>query len=228
MNGRVAVNLHHEERQEVQRAGKGHIEQERHQVCAVEVPGAEQRGRHHRILAAPLDEDEGRKSDHAEDQGGEHHWVTETQSRRLDQTVRPDPRAHSWRGVRPRGPACGPPGPSSRARATARWAIATTASTGVIRNAARQETSSTSQPPNSGPTAIAVPLSADQAPIALALRFPSNDAPTIASDAGTRSAPPAPCTALAATSCPEPGARAHQAEAAAKIAAPRTKMRRLP
>ena len=42
--GRVAVNLHHEERQEVQRAGQGHVEQERHQVCAAEAPGAEQRG----------------------------------------------------------------------------------------------------------------------------------------------------------------------------------------
>ena len=106
--------------------------------------------------------------------------------------------------------------------------IATTAIAGVIKNAARQETSSTSQPPSTGPTAIAVPLSADQAPMAFALSFPSNDAPTIASDAGTRSAPPAPCTARAATSCPGPGARAHQTEAAAKIAAPRTKTHRLP
>jgi hypothetical protein len=98
----------------------------------------------------------------------------------------------------------------------------------VIRNAIRQETSSTSQPPKTGPTAIAVPLSADQIPIAFALSFPSNDAPRIARDSGTRSAPPTPCTARAATSCPGSGAKAHQAEATAKIAAPRTKTRRLP
>jgi hypothetical protein len=57
--GRVAVHLHHDKRQEVQRSGKGHVEQERHQVGTVKVPRAEQRGRHHRIPAAPLDEDEG-------------------------------------------------------------------------------------------------------------------------------------------------------------------------
>ena len=106
--------------------------------------------------------------------------------------------------------------------------IATTAIAGEMKNPARQKTSSTSQPPKTGPTAIAVPLSADQAPMAFTLCFPSNDAPTIASDAGTRSAPPAPCTARAAASCPGPGERAHQAEAAAKIVAPRTKARRLP
>jgi hypothetical protein len=78
----------------------------------------------------------------------------------------------------------------------------------VIRKALRQETSSTSQPPKTGPTAIAVALSAPQVPMAFALSFPSNDAPTMASDAGTRSAPPTPCTARAATSCPASGARA--------------------
>src|SRR3712207_7258517 len=82
--------------------------------------------------------------------------------------------------------------------------IAATAIAGTIRKALRQETSSTSQPPKTGPTAIAVALSAPQAPMAFALSFPSNDAPRIASDAGTSSAPPAPCTARAAASCPGP------------------------
>jgi hypothetical protein len=64
--------------------------------------------------------------------------------------------------------------------------------------------------------------------MAFALSVPSNDAPTIASDAGTSSAPPTPCTARAAISCAGPGPRAHQTEAAAKTAAPTTKTRRLP
>jgi len=105
---------------------------------------------------------------------------------------------------------------------------ATEARARTIRNATRQETVSTSQPPNTGPTAIAVPLSAAQAPMAFVLSFPSNEAPTIASDAGTRSAPPTPCKALAATRWPGPGASAHHTEAAAKTAAPRTKARLLP
>src|SRR5262249_42120996 len=56
----------------------------------------------------------------------------------------------------------------------------------------------------------------------------SKDALMIARLPGTSSAPPTPCTALAAISCPTPGARPHQTDAMAKMATPVQKIRRRP
>ncbi len=63
-----------------------------------------------------------------------------------------------------------PPAAGSRLSGTCRWATitTTTASGRLIKNTQRHEATSTSQPPSSGPIAVATPPRPDQAPIARA------------------------------------------------------------
>ena len=76
--------------------------------------------------------------------------------------------------------------------------------------------------------APAMPPSPDQAPIAAARSGPWNDAEISARLPGVSSAPPTPCSALAATSVPMSGARPQASEARANHTTPMTNTRRLP
>lgn len=107
-------------------------------------------------------------------------------------------------------------------------AITTAASGGLMKNTHRHEPTWISQPPTKGAIAEAVPLSADQAPIALALSVLRNDDWMMARLAGVSSAPPMPCMALAPISSPAVGASAQSMEATANQMTPMTNTRRLP
>lgn len=92
----------------------------------------------------------------------------------------------------------------------------------------RQDTACTSQPPRNGPTAVATPLSPDQAPIALPRSSDRKDASRMARLPGVSSAAPTPCKARAAIRTPEFGARPQSADATANQTTPITKSRRRP
>ena len=93
---------------------------------------------------------------------------------------------------------------------------------------ARHETASTSQPPSSGPSAVATPPSPDQAPIARARSPGLKLASIIARLPGVRSAPPTPCSRRAPISASALGAIAQSREATVNQATPMTKIRRRP
>ena len=83
-------------------------------------------------------------------------------------------------------------------------------------------------PPTTGPASTAIPVTLLKMPSAQALRSGGKAADSSASASGSISAAPAPCTALAATSAPAFGARAHAAEAAVNRPTPAASMRRRP
>ncbi len=106
--------------------------------------------------------------------------------------------------------------------------ITSAASGRLIRNTSRQLHASISQPPMNGPAAPAIPPSPDQAPIARDRSAAMNDAEMIARLPGVISAPPTPCSSLAATSISMFGASPHSAEASANQIVPTTNTRRRP
>ena len=83
-------------------------------------------------------------------------------------------------------------------------------------------------PPTNGPMATARPPMAPQAPSAAARRSGRTAWLNRVSERGMIMAPPAPCTARAATSTPMLGASAATADAAVNSAMPATKIRRRP
>ncbi len=98
----------------------------------------------------------------------------------------------------------------------------------LIRKIQRQETVSSSSPPTSGPTTVAMPLHAVQLPIA-AERSDSEKTPTITASAlGTSSAPATPCNARAAISACIEGESAQSSEATPKPPTPIAKILRSP
>ena len=91
-----------------------------------------------------------------------------------------------------------------------------------------QEMPSTTAPPTSGPKATASPLIPPHTPSASPRLLAGTAAERIVSVSGVTSAPPKPCTALAASSAAIEGASAAAAEAAVKTAMPTANMRRRP
>src|SRR5580698_6648551 len=87
-------------------------------------------------------------------------------------------------------------------------------------NTQRQDATSTSQPPNSGPTAVEAADQADHWPIASPRSSPSNADSSIARLFGTTSAPAAPCTSRSTTRLTMPGAIAHPADVTANAKHP--------
>ena len=105
----------------------------------------------------------------------------------------------------------------------------TTAASGRLsRKIHRQPIEPMIQPPRNGPTAPATPPRPDQVPMALGRSSAANVAWMIASEPGVSSAPPMPCSTLAAMSTPMSGARPHRAEARANQITPITKTLRRP
>ena len=105
----------------------------------------------------------------------------------------------------------------------------TTAASGrFTRNTSRQDQTSTSHPPTSGPIAPAIPPNPDHAPIARGRSSRVNDAEMIARLPGVSSAPPMPWSARAATSVATFGARPQSADAIANQAVPMMNTRRRP
>jgi hypothetical protein len=98
----------------------------------------------------------------------------------------------------------------------------------LSQNAYRQSATWMSQPPTSGPTAVATPDSPDQAPIALGRSSGWKLAWISASEPGVSSAPPTPCRARAATSTSMLGASPHSADATANQHTPTRNTRRRP
>ena len=98
----------------------------------------------------------------------------------------------------------------------------------LMRKIQRQDASTSSSPPASGPSTPKIAPHAVQLPIAA----PRSDAEKVftitASELGTSSAPAIPCTARAATSGPIDGASAHASDATPKPATPIAKIRRSP
>ncbi|OIQ79190.1 hypothetical protein GALL_390710 [mine drainage metagenome] len=91
-----------------------------------------------------------------------------------------------------------------------------------------QEKPWTTAPPTNGPSATANPLAAPQAANAAPRRAGGTAALKIVRVNGRTSAPPAPCTARAATSQPAVGANAAAALAKVNTDNPRANMRRRP
>ncbi len=98
----------------------------------------------------------------------------------------------------------------------------------LIRKIHRHETASTSQPPSSGPRAVATPPRPDQAPIARARSSRRKLASIIARLPGVSSAPPTPCSRRATISALALGAIAQSSEAAVNQRTPTTKISRRP
>ena len=96
----------------------------------------------------------------------------------------------------------------------------------VIKNIQRHDTVSMRKPPSSGPSAEVSADAPDHSPMAPPRSPAGNAALIIAKLPGVRSAPPTPCTARAAMSCPTLGASPHHTEAAVKTTTP-TKNTRL-
>ncbi len=91
---------------------------------------------------------------------------------------------------------------------------------GMLRKKAQRQEKLTSQPPSTGPIAVVMPLKPDHVPMARPLRVGSKEAEMRARLPGTRSAPPIPCTARAATSHGTDVATPHAIEANAKSTTP--------
>ena len=123
-----------------------------------------------------------------------------------------------------------PAADGSELSGTFRRATTTTsaASGRLIRNTRRHDHTSISQPPRNGPIAAAIPPRPDQAPMARARSGAENEAERMARLLGVSSAPPMPCSALAATRTPIEGANPHSAEARANHTVPTTNIRRRP
>lgn len=96
------------------------------------------------------------------------------------------------------------------------------------RKTSRQLAACTSQPPRNGPSAPATPPSPDQAPMARERSSGRKEASRMASEPGVSSAPPTPCSALAATRAPMPGASPQRSEATANQPTPKRNTRLRP
>ena len=105
---------------------------------------------------------------------------------------------------------------------------APTATGRLRKKIARQETSSVSQPPISGPSASAIADTPAQVPIALPRSSGGNALAMIDSVPGIMNAAPTPWTAREATSQPSVGAKPIVAEATAKTTTPNRNIRRRP
>jgi hypothetical protein len=90
----------------------------------------------------------------------------------------------------------------------------------LMKNTARHDTFSINHPPSTGPIAAVIAVNPDHVPIALPRLSSLNEALMIARLPGTRSAPPAPCTARAIISWLTFGASPHQIDANANNATP--------
>src|SRR5436309_9168287 len=97
-----------------------------------------------------------------------------------------------------------------------------------MKNAARHERWSISQPPNTGPSAAISADAPDHVPMALPRLCSSNDALMIAKLPGTSNAAPTPWIARAAMSWRTLPARPHHTDAVANSATPITNTRRRP
>ena len=97
-----------------------------------------------------------------------------------------------------------------------------------MRKTSRQLTASTSTPPRNGPIRPAIPASDDHSPMRRARSAGRNEDWISARLPGVSSAPPTPCSARAATSCPAFWASPQSSEAAANQTTPMTKTRRRP
>ena len=93
---------------------------------------------------------------------------------------------------------------------------------------ARQETSSVSQPPSSGPSASAIADTPAQVPIALPRSSGGNALEMIERVPGIMNAAPTPCTAREATSQPSLGAKPIVADASENTTTPNRNIRRRP
>ncbi len=98
----------------------------------------------------------------------------------------------------------------------------------LIRKIQRQEASTSSSPPASGPSTPKIAPHAVQLPIAAPRSDCENVFTITASELGTSSAPATPCSARAATSAPIDGASAHASDVMPKPATPIAKIRRSP
>ena len=107
---------------------------------------------------------------------------------------------------------------SSTATATGRF----------MRKMSRHETALISQPPSSGPKAMATPLKPDQAPMARERSAGTKEACKMARLPGVSRAAPTPCSPRAATRVAALGATPHSSEAMANQAVPTWKTARRP
>ena len=107
-------------------------------------------------------------------------------------------------------------------------ATAPTATGRLRKKIARQETSSVSQPPSTGPTASAMAETPAQVPIALPRSSGGNALEMIERVPGIMNAAPMPWTAREATSQPSLGAKPIVAEASANTTTPNRNIRRRP
>jgi hypothetical protein len=106
----------------------------------------------------------------------------------------------------------------------ARVTSTTTAATGRFnRKIQRHDAASTRYPPRNGPTAVAIPPSADHAPMALPRSAGTKLAWMMARLPGVRRAPPTPWSTRAATSSSVLGAMPQRRDAAANHTTPTRK-----
>ena len=105
---------------------------------------------------------------------------------------------------------------------------APTATGRLMKKIARQETSSVSQPPTTGPIASAIAETPAQVPIAFPRSCGGNALEMIERVAGIMNAAPIPWIAREATSAPSLGARPMVAEASAKTTTPNRNILRRP
>ena len=107
-------------------------------------------------------------------------------------------------------------------------AYTSTPSGRFTRKTQRQSANSASRPPSGGPDAAASAAAAPHVPTAAARRPTGYSGRISASETGTVTAAPAPCTTRAATSASQLGATAHAADAATNSAIPPRKTRLRP
>ncbi|OUE16126.1 hypothetical protein CMMCA002_08215 [Clavibacter michiganensis subsp. michiganensis] len=98
----------------------------------------------------------------------------------------------------------------------------------LIPNTSRQSSASTSTPPSTGPTSMAVPVHAVHEPMARACAGPRKACAMRASELGTSSAPAAPWAARAAMRITAVGAIAHTSDVTPKPTRPQRSTRTRP
>ena len=153
--------------------------------------------------------------------------LTEAGPRRLeepeDEATQADRGEQRARQVQPLGL-----DPGSRARSRSAIASTATASGTLMKKTHRQDRFSARYPPRTGPSTMVRPVKPAQVPIALPRRSSSKEAPMIASEFGTSSAP-ADCPAPPwPDHCSGPVASPDHTEARANSTIPAAKTRRRP
>ena len=159
-----------------------------------------------------LDHDEAREEEHAEHSDRDLRRLPSLRGT-LDERVHDSPEAERERGRAPKSVDWSALG--SKDSGTCRAVSTTTTATigRLMKNTARHETDSISQPPRNGPMAVATPPNPLHAPIAAPRSCTRNDAEMIARLPGTRSAAAAPCTQRATMRVTMFGARPHSSDA---------------